>query len=131
MPGNFFLCAFSALHFFAYLCIVKQVTRYRRYASILLSALMLFAVSSRVWITHDRGYYEDFLRTSHPSDIAGEWVSCNCPICHAEDFLATEAEYFEYHPFVTTLLCEFGFEPTASANRIVVTSSLRGPPCLS
>lgn len=92
---------------------------------------MVLAVSSRVWLTHDRGYYESFLRTAHPSAEAGAWVSCNCPICHAEDFLATEAECFEYHPFITTLECEFGLIPTAQANRIVVTSSLRGPPCLS
>jgi hypothetical protein len=78
--------------------------------------------------------YEDYLRTAHPSSANtdnGAWVSCNCPICHAEDYLATEAENFEYHPVITTLECEFGVIPTAQANRIVVTSSLRGPPCLS
>ncbi len=92
---------------------------------------MIVSVSSRVWITHDRGYYEDFLRTAHPSSNGGAWVACNCPICHAEDFLAVEAEYFEYNPIITTLEYDFGVIPTASANRIVVVSSLRGPPYLS
>ena len=91
---------------------------------------MLAAVSVRVYLTHDRGFYEVFYHMEDNS--AGETnVHCNCPICHAEDFTATEAEYFDYNPTVTTLLCEFGIRPTASANRIVVTSSLRGPPCLS
>ena len=91
---------------------------------------MITALSSRVYLTHDRGFYEVFC---HAEDTAAENASlhCNCPICHAEDFTATEAEYFDYNPIVTTLLCEFGTKPTASANRIVVTSSLRGPPCLS
>lgn len=110
---------------------MKQVLRYRKVASYLLAALMVLAVSSRVWLTHERGYYESYLRTAHPSEEAGVWVSCNCPICHAEDFIATEAEYFEYTPFVTTLLCEFGTAPTVAANRITIISSLRGPPCLS
>ena len=92
---------------------------------------MLAAISSRIYLRHDRGYYEDFLRTAHPASDCSAWVSCNCPICHAEDFLAIEAEYIEYHPFITTLLCEFGTAPTSAANRIVEASSLRGPPCLS
>ena len=110
---------------------MKRKVTYRTGLAHLVAALMIFAVSSRVWLTHERGYYEDYIRTSHPSAEAGEWMSCNCPICHAEDFIATEAEYFEYHPFITTLLCEYAVIPTASANRIVVISSLRGPPCLS
>ena len=91
---------------------------------------MITAVSSRIYLTHDRGFYEFCCHTEEAS-ANNQFVYCNCPICHAEDFTATEAEYFEYNPFVTTLLCEFGTTPTASANRIVVTSSLRGPPCLS
>ena len=113
---------------------MKKALQNRKYTSYLLAILMIASVSSRVWITHDRGYYEDYLRTAHPSSANtdnGAWVSCNCPICHAEDYLATEAEYFEYNPIITTLECEFGVVPTAQANRIVITSSLRGPPCLS
>lgn len=110
---------------------VKRKVTYRTGLAHLLAALMIFAVSSRVWITHDRGYYENYLRTAHPSADAGEWVSCNCPICHAEDFLAVAAEYFHYNPIITTLLYEYEIIPTAAANRIVVVSSLRGPPCLS
>ena len=94
-------------------------------------ALMFIAFTSRTYLTHDRGYWEDFLRTEHPSHESSEWVSCNCPICHAEDYLATEAEYFEYNPIITTIEFEYGIISTAEANRIVVTSSLRGPPCLS
>ena len=97
----------------------------------LLAALMIFAVSSRVWITHDRGYYEELRLTANSSQGASESIRCNCPICHAEDYLATEAEYFDYHPFVTTLLCEFGIQPTSSASRTILATSLRGPPCLS
>ena len=94
-------------------------------------ALMFIAFTSRTYLTHDRGYWEDFLRTEHPSHESSEWVSCNCPICHAEDFLAVEAEYFNYQPFITIQFCEYAVADVAEANRIVVTSSLRGPPCLS
>ena len=92
---------------------MKQLLRHRRYTSYLLAILMIVSVSSRAWITHDRGYYEDYLRTAHPSANNGTWVSCNCPICHAEDFIAIEAEYFEYNPIITTLECDFGAIPTA------------------
>ena len=95
---------------------------------------MIIAVSSRAWITHDRGYYENFLRTAHPSATNadnGAWVACNCPICHAEDYLATAAEYFIYSPIISVLEFEQSILPTAAANDIVVVSSLRGPPCLS
>lgn len=110
---------------------MKRRVTYRIGLAHLLAALMIFAVSSRVWLTHERGYYESYLHTSHPSEEAGAWVSCNCPICHAEDYLATEAEYFEYNPIITTIECEYAILPTAEANCIVVASSLRGPPCLS
>ena len=110
---------------------MKQWTNHRRYFSYLLVVLMITAFSSRTYLTHDRGYYEDYLRTGHPSHESGAWVSCNCPICHAEDYLAVEAEYFEYNPIITTLECEFGVIPTAQANRVVVISSLRAPPYLS
>ena len=105
--------------------------KYRVRVAYVLAALMIVSVSSRIWLTHDRGYYEDFLRTAHPSADTHAWVSCNCPICHAEDFLATEAEYFEYSPIISVLECERGVKPTAAANRIVVVSSLRAPPYLS
>ena len=91
---------------------------------------MLAAVSSRVYLTHDRGFSDLYYCSEHASHDC-EILFCNCPICHAEDFVATEAEFFEYNPIITTLLCEFEVVPTASANRIVITSSLRGPPCLS
>ena len=111
---------------------MKRKVTYRTGLAHLLVALMIFAVSSRVWLTHDRGYYENYLRTAHPSEEAGAWVSCNCPICHAEDFTTTEAEYFVYNPIVTTLLCEFCVPQTASAiSNIVDLFSLRGPPYLS
>ena len=90
---------------------------------------MITALSSRVYLTHDRGFSIDYQTKANAAEKDNFY--CDCPICHAEDFTATEAEYFDYNPIVTTLLCEFGIEPTASANRIVVTSSLRGPPCLS
>lgn len=122
---------FLFFRFYFYLCTVKQSEKYRRVHSYMIVALMFIALTSRAYLTHDRGYWEDYLRTEHPSHESSEWVSCNCPICHAEDYLATEAEYFEYNPIITTLECDFGVAPTASANRIVVTSSLRGPPCLS
>ena len=111
---------------------MKRKVTYRTGLAHLLVALMIFAVSSRVWLTHDRGYYENYLRTVHPSEETGAWVSCNCPICHAEDFTTTEAEYFVYNPIVTTLLCEFCVPQTASAiSNIVDLFSLRGPPYLS
>ena len=92
---------------------------------------MLAALSCRVYMTHDRGYYESFFRTAHPELEHSAWVACNCPICHAEDVVATKVDIFEYHPFITTLLCEFGIEPVASANRIAIAPTHRGPPCLS
>ena len=111
---------------------VKHKVTYRTGIAHLLAALMIFAVSSRVWLTHDRGYYENYLRTAHPSEEAGAWVSCDCPICHAEDCVATEVEYFIYIPTATTLLCEFAVPQTASAySNIVDVSSRRGPPYLS
>ena len=110
---------------------MKWLLYHKRVVSYLLAALMIVAASSRVWLTHDRGYYENYLRTAHPSAEAGAWVSCNCPICHAEDVLATEAENFEYHPLVAEISFEYGVQPVASANKISVESSLRGPPYLS
>ncbi|MBP3550654.1 MAG: hypothetical protein J6J57_03300 [Alistipes sp.] len=111
--------------------LVKKALKYRRGVSYLLAVLMIVSVSSRMWITHDRGYYEDFLRTAHPSADAHTWVSCNCPICHAEDFIAVAAEYFDYSPIISELEFEQGILPTAQANNIVIVSSLRGPPYLS
>ena len=95
---------------------------------------MITAFSSRLYLTHDRGYYEDYLRTAHPSAANtdnGAWVSCNCPICHAEDFIAVAAEYFDYSPIISELEFEPSTLPTAKANRVVTISSLRAPPCLS
>lgn len=96
----------------------------------LLAALMIVSVSSRLWLTHDRGFFEDYLRTLHPS-ADNAWVGCNCPICHAEDFIAVAAEYFDYSPIVLAVEYEMSVQAVAAANRIVVTSSLRAPPYLS
>lgn len=109
---------------------MKFLTEHKRGVSYLLAILMLAAVSVRVHLTHDRGFYATSYHLGENSSEPANF-HCNCPICHAEDFTATEAEYFDYNPIVTTLLCEFAIKPTASANRIVVTSSLRGPPSLS
>lgn len=110
---------------------MKQLMRHKEMFSYLLAALMIVSVSSRVWVTHDRGYYEDYLRTTHSSARNGAWVSCNCPICHAEDYVAVVAEYFDYHLSISVLECEVIVVPTAQANKIVVSSSLRAPPYLS
>ena len=105
--------------------------QHRKCISYLLAVLMITAFSSRLYLTHDRGYYEDYLRTEHPSHESGAWVSCNCPICHAEDFIAVAAEYFDYSPIISELEFEQSILPTAQANNIVIVSSLRGPPYLS
>ena len=113
---------------------MKEALQNKKCVSYLLAVLMIVSVSSRMWVTHDRGYYENFLRTAHPTaDNAdnGAWVACNCPICHAEDFLAIAAEYFVYSPIISVLEFERGVLPTAAANDITVVSSLRGPPFLS
>uniref|UniRef100_UPI004057B51A hypothetical protein n=1 Tax=Alistipes sp. TaxID=1872444 RepID=UPI004057B51A len=110
---------------------MKKVLQHRRYVSYLLAILMIISVSSRVWLAHDRGYYEDYLRTAHPSADAHAWVSCNCPICHAEDFIAVAAEYFNYSPIISELKFGRSILPTAKANNIVVVVSLRAPPYLS
>ena len=104
----------------------------KRVVTYLLAALMVVALSSRVWLTHDRGYYESYLRTAHPSAEAGAWVACNCPICHAEEVVAIEAEDFVYQPVVSVVEFEQAILPTASAKDIQVNLfSLRGPPYLS
>ena len=92
---------------------------------------MVTALVSRLYITHDREYYSTFLSSSRVVHDHDAMVSCNCPICHAEDFLAVEAEYLDYNPIISTLDFEFEVVPTAQAIRFIHTSSLRGPPCLS
>ena len=115
-----------------YFCNVKLTMQHRKYFSYLLAVLMITAFSSRLYLTHDRGYYEDYLRTEHPSHDNGAWVSCNCPICHAEDFLTIAAELFDYSPIISVLEFEHYVLPTAKANsNIVAISALRGPPQLS
>lgn len=105
--------------------------QHRKFISYLLAVLMITALSSRLYLTHDRGYFEHYLNDPHPTHDSRAWMSCNCPICHAEEFIATEAEYFDYKPIISTLVFDFEVVPTAQANRITTTSSLRGPPCLS
>ena len=122
---------FLFFRFYFYICTVKQFEKYRRLHSYMIVALMIVALTSRMYLTHDRGYWEDYLRTEHPSHESSEWVSCNCPICHAEDFLAVEAEYFDYQPAIIIQLREYAVADVAEANRTIVVSSLRGPPCLS
>lgn len=92
---------------------------------------MVVAVASRLYLSHGSDYYESLHNTEQCASANGEWVDCNCPVCHEENFLATEAETFEYHPIISTLRYEYGVQPTAQANSIVVISSLRGPPALS
>ena len=91
---------------------------------------MITAYASRVFLWHDRGFDE---YTCCLDGHVGEdkHFVCNCPICHAEEVVATAPESVEYHPFVTVVECEYGVLPTASANSVVISSSLRGPPCLS
>ena len=105
--------------------------QYRRRVAYLLAALMITALASRAYLTHGSDYYESIWNTEQSASDNGAWVECNCPVCHAEDYLAVEAEYFYYNPIITTINHEFGVIATAKANSIVVTSSLRGPPYLS
>ena len=84
-----------------------------------------------MYLNHNQGF-DASAWDIHLSDYSEhEQLRCNCPICHAEDFVATEAETFEYHAYISTLSYEFAVYKTAAANDIVVLSSLRGPPCLS
>ena len=109
---------------------MKWLMQHRRRVLYLLAALMIVSVSSRLWLTHDRGFYDDYLRTAENS-AHNAWIRCNCPICHAEDFIAVAAEYFDYSPIVSAMEYEMPVQAVAAANRIVVTSSLRAPPYLS
>ena len=92
---------------------------------------MITAYSSRLYLTHDHDFNKFCDKNEHSTSCNNEWVSCNCPICHAEDVVATQAESFEYNPFITTLAFEFAVCPTAKANDFVALSSQRGPPFLS
>ena len=130
-PSNDRVVGIAYLHIYLYLCAVKIVNRYRRGLTYLIAALMVVAVSSRLYLIHGRDYYDTLAETAQTAAQNGEWYSCDCLVCHAEDCLATEAETFEYTPIITTLRYEYAAVPTAQANRVVVVSSLRGPPCLS
>ena len=93
--------------------------------------MMIVAGGTRLYLNHNQGF-DASAWDIHLSDYSEhEQLRCNCPICHAEDFVATEAETFEYHAYISTLSYEFAVYKTAAANDIVVLSSLRGPPCLS
>lgn len=105
--------------------------QHRRYVSYLLAALMVTAYVSRGYLAHDREFNKVICHAVDHNASNDARLVCNCPICHAEDVVATPAESFEYHPFVAIIECEYGVLPTASANDIVISSSLRGPPCLS
>ena len=110
---------------------MKSLIRHRQVLSFLLAAMMVVAGGTRLYLTHNQGF-DASAWDIHLSDFSEhEQLRCNCPICHAEDFVATEAETFEYHTFITTLSYEFAIYQTAAANDIVVLSSLRGPPCVS
>ena len=110
---------------------MKQLAKYRRYLLCTLAVLMVTAFVSRLYITHDREYYSTFLSSSRVVHDHNAMVSCNCPICHAEDYLAVEVEPFVYHPFIAVLECDRTVQPVARENKVVVIASLRGPPCLS
>ena len=92
---------------------------------------MIVAVSSRLYLTHGSDYYESIWNTEQTASDNGSWLVCNCPVCHAEDFLAVEPKSFDYNPIITTLQYEYAIAPTSAASRIVVVSSLRAPPYLS
>ena len=122
---------FEIFTFLPIFAAVKQSIQYRSFVAYLLAALMITAMASRLYLTHGSDYYESLGNTQQSASDNGAGVECNCPVCHAEDFLATEAEYFEYSPIISVLECERGVKPTAAANRVVVISSLRAPPYLS
>lgn len=105
--------------------------QYRRKVAYLLAALMITALASRAYLTHGSDYYESIWNTAQSASDNGAWVECNCPVCHAEDFIAVAAEYFDYSPIISELEFEQSVLPTAQANNIVIISSLRGPPYLS
>lgn len=92
---------------------------------------MITAYSSRLYLTLDHGFVKTSWGTKIFTDDSCEQLRCNCPICHAEELLSTEAESFDYQPFFTTLTFEFAVCHTAEANNIATLSSLRGPPYLS
>ena len=114
-----------------YFCAVKQLMQHRGKVAYLLAALMITALASRAYLTHGSDYYESIWNTEQSASDNGAWIECNCPVCHAEDFIAVAAEYFDYSPIISELEFEQGILPTAKANNIVVVSSLRGPPYLS
>ncbi|MBQ5648134.1 MAG: hypothetical protein IIV16_03310 [Alistipes sp.] len=110
---------------------MKQLIQHKKFVSYLLALLMVTAYSSRLYLTVNHEFSTFCYKTEYASSCQDEWLRCDCPICHAEDVVATEAEHFEYNPFFTTLAYEFAICPTAEANNIVTLSSLRGPPYLS
>ena len=105
--------------------------QYRKTVAYILAALMITALASRAYLTHGSDYYESIWNTAQSASDNGAWVECNCPVCHAEDFIAVAAEYFDYSPIISELKFEQSILPTAQANNIVIVSSLRGPPYLS
>ena len=109
---------------------MKSLIRHRQWGSFALAALMIVAVATRLYLSHNEGF-DASAWDIHTTSANGDWLRCNCPICHAEDLVATVVETVEYNPIITTFECEFAIAPTKEANRIVITSSLRGPPALS
>ena len=109
---------------------MKSLIKYRKWSTLAIAAMMIVAGVTRLYLTHNEGF-DVSAWDIHTTSTEGDSVRCNCPICHAEDFTATEAKSFEYHAFISTLSYEFAVYQTATANDIVVLSSLRGPPCLS
>lgn len=97
----------------------------------MVTVLMAIAVVSRLYLTHDREYYEVVRITKQDASNNGAWVLCDCPICHAEEFLATEVECFVYES-ITSELSSIEVVPlVAKANRVVYATSLRGPPAMA
>ncbi|MBR3677639.1 MAG: hypothetical protein IKL60_01895 [Alistipes sp.] len=122
MHFAFFIYTFAA---------VKWAFRYKAYIAYLLAAVLVISLSSRTYLTYNATCY-DRVDTEETTSVPNRAsFVCNCPICSAEEFFAIEAEEFDYHPIIAVLEFEQEILPTASANRVVVISSLRAPPYLS
>ena len=110
---------------------MKWAFRHKIYIAYLLAAVLVISLSSRTYLTHNATCYDGTDTEETTSAPSREAFVCNCPICSAEEFFAIEAEDFEYHPIVAVLDFEQAILSTATANRVVVFSSLRAPPYLS
>ena len=121
--------------YFYYLCAdkkpMKTLRRHNRWLSTLLAAILLTAFGGKELHTHSTEYYKALSQALERIADDEQTIVNNCSICSFEELTYTEAESFECHLFATLLLTTFEVQPTAEANNIVTTSSLRGPPALS